>query len=156
MQMWNQNKETSICYLFFESKGHKCFLVLQNYILSTGLFREILVRAMHWVTCAVGAEIWKWLIMFIVAFEAECVLVYLKSFSVCLIMAWGCSSTQTTSLSNTLLILSVEKQKGADLMCVCVNVFVCWERHRWRSFRPSLDSLFTLILNEKLPSKCLN
>lgn len=34
--------------LAFESGGHKCFLVPQNYILSTELFREILVRV-HWL-----------------------------------------------------------------------------------------------------------
>lgn len=50
-------EQRSECLLLaFESGGHKCFLVPQNYILSTELFREILVRV-HWLWFALTSTI---------------------------------------------------------------------------------------------------
>lgn len=74
---------------------------------------------------------YKSLVTFIVAFaalfkqfKAECVSVCPKSFSVCLIMARGCSSVQTTSPLNTLLIPAVDEQQGTD--CVShYTEYVC-------------------------------
>lgn len=145
-----QNKDASACYLFLRAGGHKCFLVLQNYILSSELFREILVRAMRWLrfglTCPIGFRDLEVTCNIHCCFrcnflkpKAQCVSVCVKSVSVFLIMARGCSSAQSTSLLNTLLILSVDEQQETDWVCV----YVCVSR-------------LTLILNEKMPTTCLH
>lgn len=144
-------EQRSECLLLaFESGGHKCFLVPQNYILSTELFREILVRV-HWlwfaltfpigfrdldVTCNIHC-------CFRCTFspnKAQCVSLCVKSISVFLIMAQGCSSAQAMAL-NALLILSVVEQRETDWGCVCVCLCV---------------SHLTLILSEKLPTERLS
>lgn len=149
-----QNKDASVCYFFFErGKDTTVFLFCritycpQSYFERfwweprTGcgstwraqLASEILEVAysIHYCFHCTFSQ-----------FKAECVSMHPESFSVCLIMARGCSSVQTTHPFKH----TSNPPAGHRFLSV-------FETQAVGGFRQSSGSLFTLIQNEKLPTK---
>lgn len=149
-----QNKDASLCCFFFErGKDTTVFLfcritycprvILRDFGESHGL-AVVRFDVPNWLQ-----RFWKSLIAFISSFhctfsqfKAECVSMRPESFSVCLIMARGCSSVQTTHPFKH----TSNPPAGHRFLSVC-------ETQAVGGFRQSSGSLFTLIQNEKLPTK---
>lgn len=157
METWNfKNKEGSACYLFLRGEDTNVFLFCRVAYCPQSYFERFcwepqpgcgltwhaqLASEILEVTCNIHYCFHCTFSQLKAEYDSMC----LKSFSVCLIVAPGRSSVQTTSPFK-----HTYNPPAKHRLCVCV-----WDIGRG-GFRRSLGSLFTLILNEKLPTKWLN